>query len=74
MDDVYSRFGFDYTLELSTRPQKKIGSDETWDIAETALTEAIKHIGKPWKVNQGDGAFYGPKIDVKIKDLLGRSW
>lgn len=74
MDYVYSKFGFEYTLELSTRPEKKIGSEATWDMAENALINALNSTNKKWKVNPGDGAFYGPKIDIKIKDILGRNW
>jgi threonyl-tRNA synthetase len=74
MECVYENFGFDYTLELSTRPKKKMGSEQDWDLAETGLIRALETTGKSWKLNPGDGAFYGPKIDIKIKDILGRSW
>lgn len=74
MEYVYDKFGFDYSLELSTRPEKRMGSEESWDMAENALIEALKTTNKTWIINEGDGAFYGPKIDIKIKDLLGRSW
>jgi len=74
MDHVYSLFGFEYSLELSTRPEKKMGSDEVWDFAEESLKNALNQTGKRWKINPGDGAFYGPKIDIKIKDVFGRNW
>ena len=69
---VYSLFDFKYELELSTRPEKKLGSDEFWDQAEGALTDALNKFGKPWSINAGDGAFYGPKIDIKVYDALHR--
>ncbi len=74
VQDVMELFGFDYEMELSTRPEKSIGSDEDWDRATTALTESLQAIGLPYDINEGDGAFYGPKIDVKLKDALNRSW
>jgi len=67
-------FGFPFTLELSTRPEKSIGSDEDWDRATDALVSALKKMGKDYVVNEGDGAFYGPKIDFKLRDALGREW
>lgn len=67
-------FGFDYEVELSTRPENSIGSDEDWQRAEAALESALKVMGIPYEINEGDGAFYGPKIDFKIKDALGRKW
>lgn len=67
-------FGFEYHIELSTRPEKAIGSKEIWDKAESALEKALQKIGKDFKVNPGDGAFYGPKLDFKIKDAIGRTW
>ncbi len=67
-------FGFDYSIELSTRPEKAIGSIEIWDKAEAALEGALNKIGVPYKLNPGDGAFYGPKLDFKIKDAIGRTW
>jgi threonyl-tRNA synthetase len=67
-------FGFDYDLELSTRPEKSIGSDEDWDRATSALRNAVDDLGLPCLLNEGDGAFYGPKIDVKLRDALDRSW
>ena len=72
--DVMAVFGFDYTLEISTRPEKSIGSDEDWERATSALTRAVESCGLAYGINEGDGAFYGPKVDVKIRDALGRSW
>jgi threonyl-tRNA synthetase len=72
--DVMKMFGFDYELEISTRPEKFIGSVETWETAERVLKETLDHEGLPYDINEGDGAFYGPKIDVKLKDALGRKW
>jgi threonyl-tRNA synthetase len=73
--DVMSLFGFEYELEVSTRPEEKyIGTIETWDKAESALKEVLDSEGLPYDINEGDGAFYGPKIDVKLKDALGRKW
>ncbi|MGH2909264.1 MAG: threonine--tRNA ligase [Solirubrobacteraceae bacterium] len=71
---LYKIFGFDPKLELSTRPDKRIGSDEMWDRAEAALENALKRAGLEYEVNAGDGAFYGPKIDLHMRDSLGRSW
>lgn len=73
-DDFYKMFGFDYQLELSTRPEKSIGSDEIWEMATDALRDALESKGLPYKVNEGDGAFYGPKIDFHLKDSIGRTW
>ncbi len=67
-------FGFDYSIELSTKPEKAIGAQEIWDKAETGLQGALEKIGVPYKLNPGDGAFYGPKLDFKIKDAIGRTW
>jgi len=67
-------FGFDYDVELSTRPEKSIGSDEDWEMATAALENALKVSGMAYEVNEGDGAFYGPKIDFKLKDALNRKW
>jgi threonyl-tRNA synthetase len=72
--DVMAIFQFDHTLEISTRPEKSIGSDEDWSRAEKALTKAMDDLHLPYKINAGDGAFYGPKIDVKLKDALEREW
>lgn len=73
-DDVYSTFGLSYHAELSTRPEKSMGSDETWEAATKALKEALDERGMAYKVNEGDGAFYGPKIDFHLKDSIGRTW
>ena len=67
-------FGFEYEIELSTRPEKAIGSEEIWNKAESALEKALNTIGRQYKINPGDGAFYGPKLDFKIKDAIGRTW
>ena len=72
--DVMAIFGFEYDLELSTRPEKSIGTDEDWDRATRALQQAMEGSGLHYQINEGDGAFYGPKIDVKLKDALGRQW
>ncbi len=72
--DFMELFGFEYTLELSTRPDKSIGSDEDWERATAALTKALEASGKEYEINEGDGAFYGPKIDFKLYDALKRSW
>lgn len=74
VEKTYSTFGLDYHLELSTRPEKSIGSDEAWKIATDGLIGALNETGKQYKINEGDGAFYGPKIDIHIKDALGRTW
>ena len=72
--DMMKVFGFDYRLELSTRPEKSIGSDEDWELATNALTQALDDKGLDYNINEGDGAFYGPKIDLHLTDALGRSW
>jgi len=74
IDEFYSHFGFDYKVELSTRPEEFMGSAELWDQAELALESVLKAKGVSYQVNPGDGAFYGPKIDFHILDSLGRSW
>jgi len=74
VDDVMKIFGFEYEIELSTRPEKSIGSDEDWDRATHALVQALKTKNLPYEVHEGEGAFYGPKIDVKLKDALNRRW
>ena len=75
IDELYARFGFDdVDVELSTRPEKSIGSDEEWDEAEGMLRTALERTGRDYRVNPGDGAFYGPKIDFHVTDALGRSW
>ncbi len=74
VDETYSAFGLEYRLELSTRPKSSIGTDEDWELATSGLKGALDVWGKPYRINEGDGAFYGPKIDIHIKDALGRSW
>ena len=74
INEVYSLFGFTYTVELSTRPEDSMGSDEDWNLAEGALKKALEKENMAYKINEGDGAFYGPKIDFHIKDCLGREW
>jgi threonyl-tRNA synthetase len=75
IEEMYSAFGFkDYRIELSTKPEKHIGSDEIWEMATNALRGALEHKGLPFQINEGDGAFYGPKIDFHISDCLNRSW
>jgi len=74
VQDVMALFGFEYEVEISTRPEKSIGSDEDWDRATKALKQALEHIGMEYGVCPGEGAFYGPKIDVKLKDALNRKW
>jgi len=71
---IYERFGFEPRLELSTRPEKRIGTEEMWDKAEAALQKALDNRGLAYEVNEGDGAFYGPKIDLHMTDAIGRSW
>ncbi len=71
---VYSVFGLSYHAELSTKPEKAMGSDEIWETATTALKEAMEELNMPFKINPGDGAFYGPKIDFHLKDSIGRTW
>jgi threonyl-tRNA synthetase len=74
VDYVMKTFGFTYTAELSTRPDDSIGSDEMWDLATSALRDALEAREIPYEINEGDGAFYGPKIDFKLRDALGRIW
>jgi len=74
VDDVMRIFGFEYEMELSTRPEKSIGANEDWERATQALMNALKTKNLPYDVNEGEGAFYGPKIDVKLKDALNRRW
>ncbi|MCP3177850.1 MAG: threonine--tRNA ligase [Desulfuromonadales bacterium] len=74
VQDVMKIFGFEYEMEISTRPEKSIGSDVDWERATAALMSALKDSGLPFEVNEGDGAFYGPKIDIKLKDALDRRW
>jgi threonyl-tRNA synthetase len=71
---IYDRFGFEPRLELSTRPEKRVGSDEMWDKAEAALQRTLERNGLEYDLNEGDGAFYGPKIDLHMTDAIGRSW
>lgn len=74
VERMYKTFGLDFHLELSTRPEKSIGTDEAWAMSEKALQEALDATGRQYKINPGDGAFYGPKIDIHIKDAIGRTW
>lgn len=74
VSDVMGIFGFEYEMELSTRPEKSIGSDEDWERATSALLGALRDSGRPYEINEGDGAFYGPKIDIKLRDCLDRRW
>ena len=73
-DNIMKEFGFEYEAEISTRPAKSIGTDAMWEFAEGALKEAIERRGIKYEINPGDGAFYGPKIDIKVKDAIGRTW
>ena len=72
--DLMNLFGFDYRVVISTRPEKAIGSDEDWELATNALVKAVERANLPFTINEGDGAFYGPKIDVKVTDCIGREW
>jgi len=74
VQDVMGIFGFEYEMEISTRPEKSIGSDADWERATRALMAALEDSGLPFEINEGDGAFYGPKIDIKLKDALDRRW
>ncbi|MCL2882236.1 MAG: threonine--tRNA ligase [Coriobacteriia bacterium] len=74
VDYVMSTFGFSYTAELSTRPEDSIGTDEMWELATSALRDALETRGIDYEINEGDGAFYGPKIDIKLRDAIGRIW
>ncbi|MEN8079132.1 threonine--tRNA ligase [Clostridioides difficile] len=74
IDEVYSKFGFKYSVELSTRPEDSMGSDNDWNMAENSLKAALDEMNLPYKINEGDGAFYGPKIDFHLEDSLGRTW
>ncbi|MEG0923736.1 MAG: threonine--tRNA ligase [Anaerovoracaceae bacterium] len=74
IDDVYKMFGFKYHIELSTRPDDSMGTDEEWNMAESALKTAIEQVGAEYVVNEGDGAFYGPKLDFHLEDSIGRTW
>jgi threonyl-tRNA synthetase len=74
IDQIYKTFGFEYSVELSTRPEDSMGSDELWEEAESALRSVLESQNMSYQLNEGDGAFYGPKIDFHIKDALGRSF
>lgn len=74
IDYVYTLFGFSYHVELSTKPEDAMGSEEDWDLATNALREAVEEIGKDYVINEGDGAFYGPKLDFHLEDCIGRTW
>jgi threonyl-tRNA synthetase len=74
IDEVYAKFGFKYHVELSTRPEDSMGSDEEWEMATEALKGALDELGKDYIINEGDGAFYGPKIDFHLEDSIGRTW
>ncbi len=74
IDKVYKQFGFEYHIELSTKPEDSMGSEEDWDIATEALRQSITEMGYDYKVNEGDGAFYGPKLDFHLTDCIGRTW
>ena len=72
--EIYQTFGLQYTFELSTRPEKFIGTEKDWEVATAGLKEALDEYGEPYKINEGDGAFYGPKIDLHVYDAIGRQW
>ena len=74
IDKVYKMFGFNYKVELSTRPENSIGTDEMWELATDGLRGALDELGVDYTVNEGDGAFYGPKVDFHLEDCLGRTW
>ena len=75
LSDIYADLGFkDFNIKLSTRPEVRVGSDKTWDKAEQALESAIKNLGYPYKLDEGDGAFYGPKLDFVLTDAIERAW
>lgn len=74
IDEVYSLFGFKYHVELSTRPENSMGTDEDWELATEGLRGALNDLGLDYVVNEGDGAFYGPKIDFHLTDSIGRTW
>lgn len=74
INEVYQKFGFKYFIELSTRPEDSMGSDEDWEAATQGLKGALDKLGLPYTVNEGDGAFYGPKIDFHLEDSIGRTW
>ena len=74
IDQVYSLFGFEYHIELSTMPEDHMGAQEDWDMATNALKAAMEELGRPYEINEGDGAFYGPKLDFHLVDAIGRTW
>lgn len=74
IDEIYEKFGFKYNIEISTRPENSMGSDEDWENAESSLKLALEELGMAYVINEGDGAFYGPKIDFQLEDCLGRTW
>lgn len=74
INEVYDKFGFKYSIELSTRPEDSMGSDEDWEAATNGLKQALEQLALPYSINEGDGAFYGPKIDFHLEDSLGRTW
>lgn len=74
INEVYEKFGFHYHVELSTRPENSIGSDSDWELATSGLKKALDELKMPYKINEGDGAFYGPKIDFHLEDSIGRTW
>ena len=75
LSKIYSDLGFNnFDIKLSTRPENRVGSDEIWDKAEKSLEDAIKHLGLNYEIDEGDGAFYGPKLDFVLTDAIGRKW
>ena len=74
INEVYTKFGFKYHVELSTRPEDSMGTDEEWEMATNGLKTALEELGLPYVINEGDGAFYGPKIDFHLQDVIGRTW
>ena len=74
IDEIYKQFGFTYKLELSTRPEKFLGEIKDWDLAEASLKAALDELNLDYVINEGDGAFYGPKIDFHLTDCIGRTW